>query len=581
MEIKAILPETTTLEAVLTAHASENNLRLFGNPTIDILTTKAYVFSTNVADRIWETFLEALPAEYQDTWRCSCCKEFIRKFGSCVVLYKDPETRVVRQAPFFFFQSEALAGAPELQPAFAACEALLNTAKLVRLQGYYNYVGGVDHPTVLGNVTKGQRVDGARYEHFFIPGFVRDYNIHHNDWKQHKARTYDMFHGPALDTKLKATETLIEHLAVKHNKRSSNLTEYLGRLKKFLVAPYNQPVDYVPEYEFQYLSLSESQWIIHYNSSAVATVIDKLIEDQDLEAAARRLGQYTHFTTYRRPQEASAAQLEAARKELQDKGLMQYLQLRHTRAEELDWQSFTNHTITTAPEEAPADVMSGLFDKAINAVKPKELTTGKRQLASGKRTMSFQKFVESLQSGEIVELFEVASGTGFTVLRSQVDPGRLLGKSDSPLTLAVHWVQGQDNNFYPAFNYRDYGIASVVEDWNRGVGLLAPKNWLVSEDKERGLSTVILRYEATVAPKVPSPFLVPGECLSGEFYPYRAAIQEVTKQLPDDGLTPVVVTAHYGRMGSIDDLQQPHIEDSNLCAMFKGSDVVWRLSIIG
>ena len=580
MEIKAVLPNTTNLETVLTAHGRENHKRLFGDIPTSIDGSKAYVFSTNVADRIWETFLEALPDEYRDTWRCGCCKEFVRKYGTYVVLYKDPETRAVSQAPLFFFQSEALSGAPELQPAFAACEALLNEAKPVQFQGYYIYIDSDDRQIVLGNVAKGQRADGARYEHFFIPCFVRDYAVYHNDWKKHKARAYDLFHGPALDAKLKATETLVEHLAVKHNKRSSNLTEYLERLKKFHVERSDNP-DFVKEYEFQYRVLSDSQWLIHYNSSAVAAVIDSLMADQDLEAAVRRLGQYTHFTTYRRPQEASAAQLEAARKELQDKGLMQYLQLRHTRTEELDWQSFTNHTITTAPDEAPTDVMSGLFDKVINAVKPKELTTGKRQLASGKRTMSFQKFVESLQSGEIVELFEVASGTGFTVLRSQVDPGRLLGKSDSPLTLAVHWVQGQDNSFYPAFNYRDYGIASVVEDWNRGVGLLAPKNWLVSEDKERGLSTVILRYEANVAPKVPSPFLVPGDCLNGEFYPYRAAIQEVTKQLPDDGLMPVVVTAHYGRMGSIDDLPQPHTEDSNLCAMFKGSDVVWRLSIIG
>lgn len=580
MEIKAVIPRTDSLETVLADHGRENHKRLFGKILDSKISPKVYVFSTNVADRIWETFLEALPVEYRDTWRCSCCKEFVRKYGSYVVLYKDPETQSVHQAPLFFFQSEALAGAPELQPAFAACEALLNEVKLVQFQGYYNYIGGVEQPILLGNVTKGQRSNGARYEHFFIPGFVRDYNIYHNDWNKHKARAYDLFHGPALDAKLKATYSLVEHLAVKHNKRSSNLAEYFERLKRLQVERSDKP-DFVKELEFQYLSLSDSQWIIHYNSSAVAEVIDGLMADQDLEAAVRRLGQYTHFTTYRRPQEASATQLEAARKELQDKGLMQYLQLRHTRAEELDWQSFTNHTITTAPGEAPADVMSGLFDKAIKAVKPKELGTSKRQLASGERTMSFQKFVESLQSGEIVELFEVARGTGFTVLRSQVDSGRLIGKSDSPLTLAVHWVQEQGTGYYPAFNYRNYGIASVVEDWNRGVELLAPKNWLVSEDKEHDRSTVILRYEATVAPKVLSPFLVPGDCLSGEFYPYRAAIQEVTKQLPDDGLTPVVVTTHHGRMGSIDDLPQPHIKNNSLCAMFKGSDVVWRLSIIG
>ena len=581
MEIKAVLPRTTSLAEVVFAHGRENYKRLVSDSKAHA--TNVYVFSTDVGDRIWETFLEALPVEYRDTWRCSCCKEFVRKYGAYVVSYRDPESQLARQAPLFFFQSEALSGAPELQPAFAACEALLKTAKLVTLKGIYKYESHGDLPLVLGKVTKGQRADGGCYEHLYIPGFIRKYEIYHNDWDKHKIHFYDLFHRPQLDRKLKAAESLIEHLAVKHNKRSSNLAEYLEQLKKFHIDPSDDP-DFVNEYEFQYRILSSSQWLIHYNSNAVSEVIDKLVDDRDLEAAVRRLSTYTHFTTYRRPQEASVTQLEKARNELRDKGLMQYLQLRHTRAEELDWHDFANDPVTTASDETPADVISGLFEGAIKDRKPTELAHGKRQLASGKKTMSFQKFLQSLQDGEITELYEIGLGTRFSVLRSQVDAEKSICKSKHVMGLSVHWVTVTGPTIYnaqqsPAFTYKDYGIAGVVEDWNRGIPLIPVKGWVVSETDDS--TFVVLRYESTKAPEVDSPFLVTGDSLNGEFYPYRAAIQWVSKLVPDDGVQPVVVTSHGGRMGSIDDLPQPHEVDDSLFAVFKGSDVIWRLSIIG
>ena len=567
MEIKTVLTGTTSLQAVIHDHNRENRKRLYGNvPDLGPI-RKIYVFSTNVADRIWETFLEALPEEYRDSWRCSCCKEFVRKYGARVVLYKDPETQEVRQAPFFFFQSKALAGAPELQPAFAACEALLNEAKLVQFHGHYNYVRGTDQQTVLGNVTKGQCSDGTSYEHLFISGFVRDYVIYHNDWKKHKARAYDLLRGPVLAEKLKYVDALVEHLAVKHNKRSPNLLDFQERLKQF---------DGLEEKEFLYEALTNSLWLIHYNSSAVATVIDSLIDDENLDAAVRRLAEYMHFTTYRRPQEASLSQLATAQKELEDKGLMQYLQLRHTRVDELDWQKLSNDLSTTTPDETPADVMSGLFDTAINAGKNKP---SKKQLATSKKTMSFQKFIQSLRDGEITGLYELTPTAKLSVLRSQVDATCPIGKNEDVLDLSVHWVQQSGREYRSAFHYEDYGIGQVIEDWNRGLSLIPAKDWLVSETGKN--TEVVLRYEAKKAPKVSTPFVVSGDMLNSKFYPYRAAIQEVTKLVPDDGLVPVVVTSHSGRMGNIDDLPQPHDVIDTLFAEFKDSDVVYRLSIIG
>lgn len=256
-------------------------------------------------DKIWEVYLNAIPAEKRQSNNCNCCKSFLRQFGGIVGIKNN---LLITLWDFIATDDEEYGAAVKALRDYVVSLPIKNV--------YFNtfaHCGTDRNPDGKNNVI---------WEHFHLklpPAFVK------TDFGPIQANA--LGNKEVLERSLNeitddAVETVIELINQNSLYRGSEFKNMVVEFQK-IKERYKKVKGATPKNNFCWLeSITASPSTTRIKNSAIGTLLNDLSEGRELDSAVAAYEKVTAPTNYKRPTSlVTPKMVDAAKKRLEELGL--------------------------------------------------------------------------------------------------------------------------------------------------------------------------------------------------------------------------------------------------------------------
>lgn len=245
--------------------------------------TKLFVADVD-KDLLWQTYLEAFPAEVRQEFNCNCCKSYIRNYGALVAI---KDNRIVTSWGFLSSDSvyqRVIDALDKLVTEAPVRDVFVIECRNNKLGTNFNRVS----PTLIW-----------QHLYFELPGNLTHGTNETNDTlRSHYRSAKEVFKRALDEIPVSATETVLELIAQDSLYRG---VEYKPVLEQFLKHQqvYNR-LHVLQKDNYAWQQSLVSNVVARIRSTAIGTLLVDIAEGMDLDAAVRRFEFVMAPTNYRR-----------------------------------------------------------------------------------------------------------------------------------------------------------------------------------------------------------------------------------------------------------------------------------------
>lgn len=423
---------------------------------------KTPLFVTD-ADNLWDVYLSTFPEEHRQYHNCSCCKAFIRQYGSLVTV--DDSGLLVPVMWFETFDTTGYSGT-----ANAMCDSV-KRAKIVREFTTKESIWGT--------------AESGGFNHFAIRG--RSIQRRYGETPaSERMRTINTALLEFPTTLLDEAIRVLDADAVNRADRFIAPVKWLRGLH-----------DIRNSRNLMWRNVAAApEGYVHPRSSVTGSLLEDIKAGMGFDDVRRRFNAKMHPLQYQRPQAApSLGTIRQAEKLVEEMGIAASLERRFARIEDLE--------LTWAPSQAAPQPSTngGVFShlKAKDAVEPVRM-----QLPP--KVMTWEKFCADVLPTAKQMQVRVPNHGAFTGITYAVDP-----EAPSLFKWEGHaaWFLFHGGSHAESWNLSGGKYVDVTGIWGKPQGYTG---------------SVLLLKDARCAKKGVGNALFP-ECLKGELHPVRSVIE--------------------------------------------------------
>lgn len=318
----------------------------------EISATNQLFFVQVDRDKIWQTYLDAIPEDLRQSNNCNCCKSFLRQYGGIVGI-KDN-----KMITLWDFEVED----PEYKDSVKALKAYISSLP----------IGGIFLNTFVkcGTDKNPDHVRNLVWQHFYVElpnAFVKS-DI--GPIQANALGNKDVLKRSLEELTDDAVDTVLELIGQGSLYRGN---EFKGMLVEFqkLKAQYKKIKNTVHKDNFCWAnSVSTNQAVTRIRNTSIGTLLQDLSEGKELDKAVTAFEKVVAPTNYKRPTAlATPKMIEAAKTRLQELGLIGCLSRRLLSDRDLN---VNNTLFVDRPSNVELDVFEQIKKDVV--VNPKSLS---------------------------------------------------------------------------------------------------------------------------------------------------------------------------------------------------------------
>lgn len=368
-----------------------------------------HVFRVDLSkDELWDEYLKSFTPEQdpihrvRTTHNCNCCKNFIRDVGAMVA-----------------FDGSKLITVWDIKTDSGYQHVADRLAALVRSK---RIAAPYFHDTAKVGQQRSIHIDEAKvstsYDHFYGTvnnKFVKDRRNIPTHVGQAQS-SHQVFTRALREITLDAIETVSDLIKQNSLYRGSEHSNTIAQLLKHSRAVQGMSEQEIHKYGWQ-VFYTVSTAVQHVRNTSIGTLLNDLSEGVDLEEAVRRYERVVAPSNYKRPTAlVTPKQVEAARKTLEENGLMSALHRRYAVLSDI-----TVNNVLYADRNTKRKLANDPFDEVMSAAKK---SSAKAKDFSEVREVPIDQFIENFLPGaETIEMYlENRHAGNFVSLIAPQDP---------------------------------------------------------------------------------------------------------------------------------------------------------------
>lgn len=385
------------------------------------------LFTTDVED-LFSVFLDALPQDNRQYHNCSCCRQFINRFGSLVFIDDNGLTQSavwdMDDTPEYYQQ---------------AVYAMLHKARKAKVIGVF----------MSSEKMWGTPVTGV-WKHYAIkpPKDILYTGVVLTAGQKMAEKREDF--KTVMYALNEFTQPMLEQALVLLKTDSLYRSEKVLGQAQWLYDLHVARTQAAPGLKSNVVwkaVASAPAGFCHPRSSMIGTLLEDIAAGMDFESVSRRFKEKMHPLSYQRPQAAPAAgAIAQAEKIVEQLGVSNSLKRRFARLEEIQ----TIWTPKVTQEKKTSGVFGHLQAKNDTTLKPMTVPAGK---------ITFARFVETV--------LPTADSMEFYVANRRESLGALVTADDADAPPILQWDQPEQRN---PFSMYVYSGGSYPSHWNLGLG---------------------------------------------------------------------------------------------------------------
>tara|TARA_R110000851_G_scaffold152478_1_gene294157 strand:- start:60 stop:1658 length:1599 start_codon:yes stop_codon:yes gene_type:complete len=284
--------------------------------TQPVFTTKLSGDNGKVCDdSLWQTYLSSFSEEDGQEFKCSCCKDFLRKYGDLVII-KDNGLSVSAiwdTSEDFGYYNKTVAALAKLVDNQAASRVFLANTKVIGTA----VAGGWSHFHL------------ELPEHLVCSGFIKAHQV-----VAEKKQDYIMVSRGLSKYKEPVVTQALKLLKTDSLYRSEKVLAPVQWLKDLHTATVSSLV----RNNTVWLAVAKApKGFAHVNSNMASTLMDDIVNGLSFEVLSKRFATKMQPYNYLRPKAApSNNNIEQAEKIIAEKGIALSLERRHAKLEDLE-----------------------------------------------------------------------------------------------------------------------------------------------------------------------------------------------------------------------------------------------------
>lgn len=342
-------------------------------------------------DVLWELYLNSFPDGTNPIFRkrrehdCSCCRRFIRQFGSVVGIVGNEVVSI------WDFQTDD----PTFQPVVNALSAYVKSRPIRDLHVEFNSNVGTDYNM--------ESIDGhiKKWEHFYLSlpkKYVFDRHSTEDRFKAFARDNHHVFSRSMEDYQIDVIDTVLELIASDSLYRGEEWRSSLIQLRKFK-AEYDALSEIKRSAWLWSVSAKLDPAIARIRNHSIGTLLTDLANGIDLDTAVTRYEKIVAPINYKRPKAIFTQRMvQEAQQTITDLGYMRSLPRRHARLDDITVNNilFANRDAAKRMKATP-----DIFDKLTTKAR-----TSKPMDFSRAEEISVKDFVDKvLPTAKVVEAF--------------------------------------------------------------------------------------------------------------------------------------------------------------------------------
>ena len=474
-----------------------DRIRLSFNKMVD---DKTQLFTTDV-ENLYDIFLDNLPEEARQHYRCNACRNFVNRYGGLVTIDESGVTFPImwcNPAPQFFKH---------------AVHAVRRAVENAKVTGVF-----MTSEKILGTPKTRDRKNNCVWQHMAVEtpkSMIYHSRVYSVEQKMGgKKEDYRMLMRAVGKYCISTVETAVNLLRSNSLYRSGKI---LGIAEWFLELKRHNADRRFHNIVWRAVATAPAGFC-HISGSVIGSLLDDIEDGYDFDAVKRRFDEKMNPVKYQRPQTAPGAQnIARAEKIVAELGLANSLKRRFARMDEV--QMLWSPTIDISGKKS-GGVFSNIKAKDTIEIKP---ITGKGT------TMTWAKFQRMVLPRANKIEFKVSYGKdSYAAFVTAEDP-------DAPPIIA--WDTEDNRN---PFSWYMYSGGSYCHDWNLGSGAfvnvtgiaLQPNMW---QDGYDHMGEGVMFFLENCKDKNNKTSALFPKVLRGELHEVRATIEAYSKQNPLSG----------------------------------------------
>lgn len=456
------------------------------------------VFRTDAAN-LFDLFLDNIPDDAKQHYRCNACRHFVENYGGLVVV--DPDTG--KQYPIMWLLQDT----PEyFRPAVEAIHKAVRSAH-------------INDVFVSGFTTLGTSDTCGYYKHMYVKNKqVFDSQFSAVGDAIVEARTAHELLSRALSTFSEKTIATAIHMLTVGNFSTNSIDLHINTLKLFLV--YKNMVDKHGVNKSNllwYVSAIAPVGVYRIANSVLGTLMSDIADGLDSYMIEKRFNDKVDPRFYQRPVSApTQGAIDEAEKKIAELGVAESLKRRYAKLEELD-------TIWMPTPDGEPVATEGVFGSVIPKMKNKDIGTTYTPSTRNAVSITWVKFRK--------EVLPTARNIWANAMSIRIGMGAMLTAVDYDAPPILRYDTPERRNRVSWYTYSE---ATPCQAWgivpNRDIPVTAvalqPNMWGPHEDAYIGLGEgvffIVKGARDTNPPK--SLGLFP-QILKGELYDVRKVIE--------------------------------------------------------
>jgi len=409
------------------------------------ISTGTHLFTVKFND-LYEIFINHIPNNRMQYYRCNACKQFLNRFGGIVKIVNGLTVPVL-------WNSVTSTKCSELKSAVVAVCNVVSAAPIEKV-----FVS----PDKNFGVEKNKAPDGKEWTHFHTKNpFVYKNKLQSaeqfiaektEDFKM-LSRALDEYDTNVVETAV----TLLSKDALFRGEKVLGIAQWFFELKNKLDKELNIKVS--QNLIWDAVSNAPAGFC-HVRSSMIGTLLDDIKSgDYDLDDIKNRFAYKMNPLIYARPQAAPAkGNIKNAEKIVEKLGIKNSFLRRYAKIEEIQTIWMHNSKRFTKNEEKE-NQEPGIFSDIVPKEKTKKITTNNvlSDLSNTKTVISWEKFRKNVLPTAVVIEYFVPSST------SRNSYGAITTAQDMDAPPVLQWDSEENRNPFSAYCYVK---PSLPSEWN-------------------------------------------------------------------------------------------------------------------